>query len=138
VAEVESTLASIYSSHGRGAWKSKLMVKDAIADITLQQVLTRAKDFDVIATLNLNGASGGVRAGVRACGRVWAPALCVGEARALVAGATPAAARAPHCTMSSSSALLYSVTVPTESPPLHSVTLTPQPPHPHPPPPRLV
>jgi isocitrate dehydrogenase len=33
----------------------KVLVKDAIADITLQQVLTRAKDFDVIATLNLNG-----------------------------------------------------------------------------------
>ncbi len=30
-------------------------VKDAIADITLQQVLTRPEDFDVIATLNLNG-----------------------------------------------------------------------------------
>ena len=33
----------------------KLVIKDAIADITLQQVLTRSKDFDVIATLNLNG-----------------------------------------------------------------------------------
>ena len=33
----------------------KLLVKDAIADITLQQVLTRPGDFDVIATLNLNG-----------------------------------------------------------------------------------
>ncbi len=33
----------------------KLLVKDAIADITLQQTLTRAKEFDVIATLNLNG-----------------------------------------------------------------------------------
>jgi isocitrate dehydrogenase len=33
----------------------KILVKDAIADIALQQVLTRAKDFDVIATLNLNG-----------------------------------------------------------------------------------
>ena len=32
-----------------------LVVKDAIADITLQQVLTRPTDFDVIATLNLNG-----------------------------------------------------------------------------------
>jgi isocitrate dehydrogenase len=31
------------------------VVKDAIADITLQQVLTRPEDFDVIATLNLNG-----------------------------------------------------------------------------------
>ena len=33
----------------------KIIVKDAIADITLQQVLTRPNDFDVIATLNLNG-----------------------------------------------------------------------------------
>jgi isocitrate dehydrogenase len=33
----------------------KLLVKDAIADITLQQVLTRPDDFDVIATMNLNG-----------------------------------------------------------------------------------
>ena len=32
-----------------------IIIKDAIADITLQQVLTRAEDFDVIATLNLNG-----------------------------------------------------------------------------------
>jgi isocitrate dehydrogenase len=33
----------------------KVLVKDAIADITLQQVLTRPDDFDVIATTNLNG-----------------------------------------------------------------------------------
>jgi isocitrate dehydrogenase len=33
----------------------KIIVKDAIADIALQQVLTRPTDFDVIATLNLNG-----------------------------------------------------------------------------------
>jgi len=33
----------------------KVLVKDAIADIALQQVLTRPKEFDVIATLNLNG-----------------------------------------------------------------------------------
>ena len=32
-----------------------LVIKDAIADITLQQVLTRPDEFDVIATLNLNG-----------------------------------------------------------------------------------
>jgi isocitrate dehydrogenase len=32
-----------------------ILIKDAIADITLQQVLTRPTDFDVIATLNLNG-----------------------------------------------------------------------------------
>jgi len=40
----------------KAALKSgRLLVKDAIADITLQQVLTRPEDFDVIATLNLNG-----------------------------------------------------------------------------------
>ena len=33
----------------------KIIIKDSIADITLQQVLTRPEDFDVIATLNLNG-----------------------------------------------------------------------------------
>lgn len=32
-----------------------IVIKDAIADITLQQVLTRPEDFDVIATMNLNG-----------------------------------------------------------------------------------
>ncbi|HJO22548.1 MAG: NADP-dependent isocitrate dehydrogenase [Myxococcota bacterium] len=35
--------------------EGQVLVKDAIADITLQQVLTRAKEFDVIATMNLNG-----------------------------------------------------------------------------------
>ncbi len=54
VAEVESVL-KLLPTHGNGQWKNLLLIKDSIADITLQQVLTRAKDFDVIATLNLNG-----------------------------------------------------------------------------------
>ena len=53
-AEVEAALA-LAPSHGGGKWKQLLLIKDSIADITLQQVLTRAKDFDVIATMNLNG-----------------------------------------------------------------------------------
>ena len=52
--EVEAALA-LWPTHGDGKWKQKLMIRDAIADITLQQVLTRPKDFDVIATPNLNG-----------------------------------------------------------------------------------
>jgi isocitrate dehydrogenase len=52
--DVEAALA-LWPTHGDGKWKQKLLVRDAIADITLQQVLTRPKDFDVIATLNLNG-----------------------------------------------------------------------------------
>jgi len=55
ISEVEGVVKSIYSTHGKGQWKKKLMVKDVIADIALQQVLTRAKEFDVIATMNLNG-----------------------------------------------------------------------------------
>ncbi|MEP6483630.1 MAG: NADP-dependent isocitrate dehydrogenase [Rudaea sp.] len=35
--------------------KGKVLIKDSIADITLQQVLTRPSEFDVIVTLNLNG-----------------------------------------------------------------------------------
>jgi isocitrate dehydrogenase len=52
--EVETALA-LLPTHGNGQWKSKVLIRDSIADITLQQVLTRPKDFDVIATPNLNG-----------------------------------------------------------------------------------
>jgi isocitrate dehydrogenase len=52
--EVESALA-LWETHGDGKWKKMLRVRDSIADITLQQVLTRPAEFDVIATMNLNG-----------------------------------------------------------------------------------
>jgi isocitrate dehydrogenase len=54
ISEVEAAL-KLMPSHGNGLWKNKILVRDSIADITLQQVLTRPKEFDVIATLNLNG-----------------------------------------------------------------------------------
>ena len=53
-AEVEQAL-KLMPTHGNGQWKQKLLIRDVIADIALQQVLTRAPEFDVIATLNLNG-----------------------------------------------------------------------------------
>jgi isocitrate dehydrogenase len=53
-AEVESALA-LLPTHGKGKWKNMLLIRDAIADITLQQVLTRASEFSVVATMNLNG-----------------------------------------------------------------------------------
>jgi isocitrate dehydrogenase len=53
-AEVERAL-KLWGTHGEGKWKKKLLVRDAIADITLQQILTRPREFDVIATMNLNG-----------------------------------------------------------------------------------
>jgi len=52
--EVEQGL-KLWPTHGEGRWKSKLLIKDSIADVTLQYVLIRPKDYDVIATLNLNG-----------------------------------------------------------------------------------
>ena len=53
-AEVEEAL-QLWDTHGDGKWKSKLLIKDSIADVTLQFVLIRPKDYDVIATMNLNG-----------------------------------------------------------------------------------
>ena len=53
-AEIEEAL-KLWDTHGEGKWKSKLLLKDSIADVTLQFVLIRPKDYDVIATMNLNG-----------------------------------------------------------------------------------
>jgi isocitrate dehydrogenase len=52
--EVEEAL-ELWPTHGEGKWKSKLLIKDSIADVTLQFMLIRPKDYDVIATMNLNG-----------------------------------------------------------------------------------
>jgi isocitrate dehydrogenase len=52
--EVEDAL-KLWDTHGGGKWKSKLMIKDSIADVSLQFTIIRPKDYDVIATLNLNG-----------------------------------------------------------------------------------
>jgi isocitrate dehydrogenase len=54
-AEVKQTLDAIYATHGKGQWKKKLMVNDRIADSIFQQVLTRADEYEVLATPNLNG-----------------------------------------------------------------------------------
>jgi isocitrate dehydrogenase len=52
--EVEEAL-KLWGTHGDGKWKSMLLIKDSIADVSLQFTLIRPKDYDVIATLNLNG-----------------------------------------------------------------------------------
>ena len=53
--EVRSVLNSIYATHGHSAWKKKLMINDRIADSIFQQVVTRADEYSVLATPNLNG-----------------------------------------------------------------------------------
>lgn len=53
--EVKETIDQNWVTLGDGAWKTKLLIKNRPADISLQQVLTRPSDYDIIASMNLNG-----------------------------------------------------------------------------------
>ena len=53
--EVKDVVDRIYPTHGRGEWKKKIMINDRIADSIFQQVVTRADEYSVLATPNLNG-----------------------------------------------------------------------------------
>src|SRR5205814_268263 len=53
--EVESVLQRLYATHGKGAWKQKLLINDRIADSVFQQIITRPEEYSVFATPNLNG-----------------------------------------------------------------------------------
>src|ERR1700686_1910478 len=55
IAEVKKVLDSIGKTHGNGQWKKKVMVNDRIADSIFQQIVTRADEYQVLATPNLNG-----------------------------------------------------------------------------------
>ena len=52
--EVEEAL-KLWDSHGNGQWKHKLLINDRLADVAIASVHTCPSDFDVIATMNLNG-----------------------------------------------------------------------------------
>src|ERR1700684_3550384 len=54
-AEVKNVLDTISATHGGGQWKKKILINDRIADSVFQQVLTRADEYQVFATPNLNG-----------------------------------------------------------------------------------
>jgi isocitrate dehydrogenase len=54
-AEVKWTLDLLSATHGGGKWKNKILINDRIADSIFQQVLTRADEYSVLATPNLNG-----------------------------------------------------------------------------------
>jgi isocitrate dehydrogenase len=54
-AEVKWTLDLLSATHGGGEWKNKILINDRIADSIFQQVLTRADEYSVLATPNLNG-----------------------------------------------------------------------------------
>ena len=53
--EVKLVMDQIYATHGQGKWKQKLLINDRIADSIFQQVVTRADEYQVLATPNLNG-----------------------------------------------------------------------------------
>ena len=52
--EVDDTL-QFWSTHGDGKWKKMLLVKNSLTDETFQNILLCPRDYDVIATMNLNG-----------------------------------------------------------------------------------
>ena len=52
--EVEEAF-NLWETHGNGQWKNKLLIKDTFTDIAMRSVITRPFDYDVIATMNLNG-----------------------------------------------------------------------------------
>jgi isocitrate dehydrogenase len=54
-AEVKAVIDSIGKSHGKGAWKNKILVNDRIADSIFQQIIIRPSDYSILATTNLNG-----------------------------------------------------------------------------------
>jgi isocitrate dehydrogenase len=53
--EVKAVLDAIWSTHGDGKWKDKVMVNDRIADSIFQQIQTRPDEYSILATMNLNG-----------------------------------------------------------------------------------
>ena len=53
--EVTQCLETIYKTHGKGQWKNKVLINDRIADSMLQQILTRADEYQMVCTPNLNG-----------------------------------------------------------------------------------
>ncbi len=53
--EVKQTIESLWTSHGKGQWKHKLLINDRIADSIFQQVIIRPEEYSVLATPNLNG-----------------------------------------------------------------------------------
>jgi isocitrate dehydrogenase len=81
--EVKATLDSIYATHGKGQWKSKLMVNDRIADSIFQQIVTRPDEYSVLATSNLNGDYISDAAAAQVGGLGIAPGANIGDGYAI-------------------------------------------------------
>ncbi|HEX7285240.1 MAG TPA: NADP-dependent isocitrate dehydrogenase [Candidatus Angelobacter sp.] len=82
-AEVKSCLDSIGKSHGSGAWKTKIMVNDRIADSIFQQIIIRPAEYSVLATPNLNGDYISDASAAQVGGLGIAPGANVGDEHAI-------------------------------------------------------
>ena len=78
-AEVKKVLDSIGATHGKGQWKQKIMVNDRIADSIFQQIVTRADEYQVLATPNLNGDYISDAAAAQVGGLGMAPGANIGD-----------------------------------------------------------
>jgi isocitrate dehydrogenase len=82
-AEVKSVFDSIGKTHGNGAWKSKVLINDRIADSIFQQIILRPQDYSVLATTNLNGDYISDAAAAQVGGLGIAPGANVGDGYAV-------------------------------------------------------
>jgi isocitrate dehydrogenase len=82
-AEVKTVLATIGQTHGNGAWKSKLLINDRIADSIFQQIILRPEDYSVLATTNLNGDYLSDAAAAQVGGLGIAPGANIGDGYAV-------------------------------------------------------
>ena len=81
--EVQQVLDSIYTSHGKGAWKKKLTINDRIADSIFQQIVIRPEEYSVLATPNLNGDYISDAAAAQVGGLGIAPGANIGDGYAI-------------------------------------------------------
>jgi isocitrate dehydrogenase len=81
--EVKTILDTIGKSHGNGAWKSKILVNDRIADSIFQQIIIRPADYSVLATSNLNGDYISDAAAAQVGGLGIAPGANIGDGYAV-------------------------------------------------------
>jgi isocitrate dehydrogenase len=78
-AEVKHVLDAISATHGKGQWKKKLMINDRIADSIFQQIVTRADEYQILATPNLNGDYISDAAAAQIGGLGMAPGANIGD-----------------------------------------------------------
>ena len=82
-AEIRQVLDSIGKTHGNGAWKTKILINDRIADSIFQQIIIRPSDYSILATTNLNGDYISDAAAAQVGGLGIAPGANIGDGYAV-------------------------------------------------------